>query len=92
MRVSIGLGRRRLSNSEKYQLRKCNTLDLELAKASIYRIVVYESDRYVEVFHVKSYTCIGQEYVVSLNAAGVIWQYSYNYTLHYGKGKARSLQ
>lgn len=72
MRVFIGLDRKRLSDSDKYQLRKCNALDPELAKASICRRVVYESDDYGEVFHVISITCIGQQNVVSLNAAGAI--------------------
>lgn len=79
-RVTMGLDRRRLTDSEKAQLKKCTDLSSEKA-ASLVRHSVIEMGEaeYSEVILVKSFSNDGPEYLVSLNQASVISRCSCSY-------------
>ena len=72
-RVSIGLERRRLSNSEKAQLQKWKEISLETAASLVRHSVVESGDaEFSEVILVKSFTVDEQEYEITLNSASAM--------------------
>lgn len=72
-RVSMGLERRRLSNSEKAQLQKCKEISSETAASLVRHSVVESGDaEFSEVILVKSFTIDDQEYVITLNSASAM--------------------
>lgn len=79
-RLTLGLERRRLNDSEKKQRRLCNEVSSERAATLVRRSVAEVGGaKYTEVIFVKSFTNDGQEYLVSLNQASAISSCSCKY-------------
>ena len=79
-RVTTGLERRRQTDSEKAQLKKCTELSSERAASLVRHSVVKVGEAgYSESILVKSFTNYVQEYLVSLNQASTITSYSCGY-------------
>lgn len=71
-RVTMGPERRRLTDSEKAQLKKCTDLSSEKAASLVRHSVIGVGEvEYSEVILVKFFSNDGPEYLVSLNQASV---------------------